>query len=105
MVAVQLLVSALAAIAWVAWTGEFAVPSSHALLGAAYLGLAATALAFVLQVFAQRFTSATRTALIFTLEPVFAALFAYLIAGETIGPRGLVGCGLILVGMLVAELL
>ena len=69
------------------------------------LGFAATAFAFVLQVYGQRKTTATRAALIFTMEPVFAALFAYMIAGEVLTPRGLVGCVLIMVGMLASELL
>jgi drug/metabolite transporter (DMT)-like permease len=53
---------------------------------------------------AQRFTSATHTALIFTAEPVFALLFAVLLAGERLGERELLGCALMLAGMLVAEL-
>jgi drug/metabolite transporter (DMT)-like permease len=74
-------------------------------LGAAlFTGVLATSLAFGVQNAAQRFTSATHTALIFTMEPVFAALSAYLLAGERLRPRHWVGCGLILVGMLMAEL-
>ena len=65
--------------------------------------LFATALAFVLQTWAQQFTSPTHTAIIFSLEPVFAALTSYLVVGEVLGARGLVGAGLILAGVLVAE--
>ena len=64
----------------------------------------ATLLAFTIQLRAQRFTSATHTALIFSTEPVFGALFAYLLAGEVLSPPAVVGCGLILIGMLVAQL-
>ena len=46
----------------------------------------------------------THTALIFAAEPVFAALFSFLLIGEALGPRQLLGCGLILAGMLAAEL-
>jgi drug/metabolite transporter (DMT)-like permease len=105
MVAVQLGLSAIAAFAMAGLTGTAAAPSPAALKAAIYLGLVATAFAFVMQVYAQRLTTATRAALIFTLEPVFAAIFAYLVAGEVIGPRGLAGCALILIGTLVAELL
>jgi len=105
MVAVQLGLSAVAAFAMAGLTGTVATPSPAALKAGIYLGLAATAFAFVVQVYAQRLTTATRAALIYTMEPVFAALFAYLIAGEVIGPRGLVGCALILAGTLIAELL
>jgi drug/metabolite transporter (DMT)-like permease len=71
---------------------------------ALFTGLFATVAAFYLQTLAQRFTTPTHTALIFTMEPVFAGLFAYLVAGEQLGPAALTGCGLILVGMLVAQL-
>jgi drug/metabolite transporter (DMT)-like permease len=67
---------------------------------ALFTGLFATVGAFYLQTYAQRFTTPTHTALIFSMEPVFAALFAYLLAGERLEARGLIGCGLILAGML-----
>ena len=66
--------------------------------------LLATAGAFLAQTAAQRFTPPTHTALIFATEPVFAALFGWLLLGERLGAWGLAGCGLILAGMLVAEL-
>jgi len=53
---------------------------------------------------ARRFTSSTHTALIFAAEPVFAVLFSFLLIGEVLGPRQLLGCGLILAGMVVAEM-
>ena len=71
---------------------------------AAFTGLFATSLAFGVQTVAQRFTSSTHTALIFAAEPVFAALFSFLLIGEVLGPRQLLGCGPILAGMVVAEM-
>jgi drug/metabolite transporter (DMT)-like permease len=71
---------------------------------ALFTGLLATVAAFYLQTYAQRFTTPTHTALIFTMEPVFAGLFGYLLAGERLSERGLLGCALILAGMLVAQL-
>lgn len=73
------------------------------LFAAAFTGLLATAAAFGVQTVAQRFTTATHTALIFAAEPVFAGLFSFLLIGELLGPRQLLGCGLILAGMVVAE--
>lgn len=73
-------------------------------LAVAYLGTVATALMFLLQNWAQIHTTSTHTALIFALEPVFAALFSALLCGEALGPRSLAGGALILAGMLVAEL-
>jgi drug/metabolite transporter (DMT)-like permease len=71
---------------------------------AAFTGVFATVVAFTIQLRAQRFTPATHTALIFSTEPVFGALFAYLLAGEVLAPAAILGCGLILAGMLVAQL-
>ncbi|GAX91117.1 DMT family transporter [Effusibacillus lacus] len=64
----------------------------------------ATALAFVAQSQFQKFTTPTRTALIFSTEPVFAAVTAYLWADERLSGQAVVGCLLILAGMLFAEL-
>ncbi len=69
-----------------------------------YMALGATALVFILQMWGQQYTSATHTALIFALEPVFAAIFAAWIDGELLAGRHLLGCILILGGMLMAEL-
>jgi drug/metabolite transporter (DMT)-like permease len=69
-----------------------------------YLGVAATGLVFGLQTWAQRHTTPTRTALIFVLEPVFAAIFALIFTQERLAGLEWLGGGLILVGMLVAEL-
>lgn len=73
------------------------------LFAAAFTGLLATAAAFGIQTVAQRFTTATHTALIFAAEPVFAGLFSFLLIGELLGPRQVIGCALILAGMVVAE--
>jgi drug/metabolite transporter (DMT)-like permease len=63
-----------------------------------------TAVAFSIQVWAQRYTSPAHTAIVFSLEPVFAALTSYIFWGERLGARGLAGCALIFAGILLAEL-
>jgi drug/metabolite transporter (DMT)-like permease len=67
-------------------------------------GVLATALGFYVQNRAQRFTTPNRTALIFSLEPVFAALFAYLILGHTPTAKEWAGGALILSGILLSQL-
>ena len=69
-----------------------------------YLGMFGTVFTFLMQTSMQRFTTAARTALIFAMEPVFAALFAFLIAGETLTLLGWVGGLLIVLGMIVSEM-
>jgi len=67
-------------------------------------GLLATALAFTTQAWAQQYTSPTRAALIFALEPPVAWLTSYALTGEKLADRGKVGAGMILAGILVVEL-
>lgn len=67
-------------------------------------GVFATALAFALQTWGQQYTTATRTALIFALEPVFALLTAVSIGGEQLTREAVFGGGLILAGILAVEL-
>jgi drug/metabolite transporter (DMT)-like permease len=67
-------------------------------------GLLATALAFSTQAWAQQYTSPTRAALIFALEPVVAWVVSYALAGEMLSSRGKVGAGLITAGVLLVEL-
>ncbi len=67
-------------------------------------GLFATALAFTIQAWAQQYTTPTRTALIYTLEPVVAWATSYLLAGEGLTRRAAAGAALILGGVLLVEL-
>ncbi|HEY2420704.1 MAG TPA: DMT family transporter [Neobacillus sp.] len=64
----------------------------------------ATAMAFFIQTNFQKYTTATRVALIFAMEPVFAAITGYFWANERLSFSALVGCVLILAGMIFAEL-
>jgi drug/metabolite transporter (DMT)-like permease len=66
-------------------------------------GLFATALAFTVQAWAQKYTTHTRTALIYMLEPVVAWATSYLLAGEGLSRRAAAGAALILGGVLLVE--
>ncbi len=67
-------------------------------------GVFASAVAFAVQTYAQRFLSPTKTALILIMEPVFGGVFGYF-AGERLGLSGVTGSALIFAGMLVAEVI
>jgi drug/metabolite transporter (DMT)-like permease len=87
------------------WVEPIRIQWSVSLIAAlAVTSLLATALAFSIQTWAQRWTSPTRTALIFPLEPVFAWITSYLVAGEVLSRRAAVGAALILGGILIVEL-
>jgi drug/metabolite transporter (DMT)-like permease len=92
-----------------AGTFWWAEPVHIAWSGTVWIALAvtsilATALAFFVQTWAQRWISPTRTALISSMEPVFAWGTSYVLAGEVLSRRGMLGAGLILAGILLVEL-
>lgn len=69
-----------------------------------YLAVPATAVAIGLQVYLQQFAVPVRAGLILSLEPVFAALFAWLLLGETMVVTGWLGGAFVLIGVVLAEL-
>lgn len=79
-------------------------PSQEFILAILYLAVFATVIAIYVQTRFQKDTTPTRSAVIFSLEPVFAAGFAFLLLGERLGLLGLLGGGLIVGGLLVSEL-
>jgi len=68
-----------------------------------YLAIVATSLVIALQTWALGRTSPIKASLIFSLEPVFAAIFAGLFFGERMTSRELTGGALILIGIVVTE--
>jgi drug/metabolite transporter (DMT)-like permease len=102
---VQLATAGLLALGWAGVAGDLVVPgSAEVWVALAITSVVASAGAFLIQTRAQQEVSPTRTAVILTMEPVFAGLFGFLLAGERLSGRGWLGAGLILAGMLVAEL-
>jgi drug/metabolite transporter (DMT)-like permease len=84
--------------------GQVEVPRGATVWGALIVtGVFASALAFLVQAWAQQRTSAARTALVFALEPVFAGIFGYALAGDRLGALGWAGCAVIMSGIVVAE--
>ncbi len=96
-------------VALLSWV--WAVPDLHALknlsasaiVALLYLAIFATALVLWLQALAQRVVPAYAAALIFALEPVFAAIFAYFLLGETLSTQGWLGGALVVIAMIIGE--
>lgn len=74
------------------------------MVGLLITALLATAFAFLAQTYFQAYTSPTRVALIFAMEPVFAAITSYFVINETFTTTMLFGCVLIFAGIIFAEL-
>ena len=84
--------------------GDLSVPRGWTVWGALLVtGVFASALGYLVQTWAQRRASATRTALAFTMEPVWTAFFGYTLAGDRLGALGWGGCAVIMAGIVLAE--
>ncbi len=68
-----------------------------------YGGILSVGVAYTLQVVAQKDAPPTHAAIILSLETVFAALGGFVVLGETLGLRAILGCGLMLGGMLISQ--
>jgi drug/metabolite transporter (DMT)-like permease len=69
-----------------------------------YGGGLSVGVAYTLQVVAQRHAHPAHAAILLSLEAVFAALGGWIVLGETLTARGLLGCALMLAGMLLSQL-
>ena len=69
-----------------------------------YTAIFASTIATVIQLKYQKFVSPTKAGIIFSIEPIFAAVFAYFLLSEKISNFGLIGCILIFIGLIVSEL-
>lgn len=84
--------------------GQVKVPHGATVWGALIVtGVFASAFAYLVQAWAQQRTSANRTALVFALEPVFAGIFGFALAGDRLGALGWAGCAVILSAIAVSE--
>ncbi|HYO59628.1 DMT family transporter [Archangium sp.] len=104
LVAVQLWVVALLSALCLPFTGSRVVWTPAFVGAVAFCGLVASALALCVQAWAQKHTTAVRVALICSMEPVFAGVYSVVLGYEVLGAREWVGGGLIVLGVLVAEL-
>src|SRR5580692_1130300 len=74
-------------------------------LGIMICAVFATAVAFTVQLWAQQFTSPGHAAILFALEPVFAVITSYIVLRERLSARAIKGAGLVVAGIVLAELL
>ena len=81
-----------------------ALPGTAKVWAAAlFLGIVCSGVCLVIQSVYQKHTTASRASLIFTLEPVFSAIFAFFLLGERIGVKGYIGAALMLASLVLVE--
>jgi drug/metabolite transporter (DMT)-like permease len=84
--------------------GDLSLPRGWTVWGALLVtGIFASALAYLIQVWAQQRMSAARIALVFALETVWAGFFGYVLDGDRLGVLGWGGCAAILGAIVLAE--
>ncbi|WP_254388690.1 DMT family transporter [Thermanaeromonas sp. C210] len=96
---IQLVTVSLLSASFLPWEPSRVVWSARVVEALVVTAVLATSAAYLIQVRAQRYLSASATAVILATEPVFGAVIACLFGGEILGPRQILGCALILVGM------
>lgn len=69
-----------------------------------FLAVFCTGVAYIVQIIAQQYTSASHVGVIFTLEPVFAGVVAFFFAGEVLLPRAYFGATLLIVSLFIMEI-
>ena len=81
-----------------------ALPGTAKVWAAAlFLGIFCSGVAFVIQSVQQQYTTASHVGLIFTLEPVFASMVAFVMTGEVLSLRGYIGAALMLLSLFIME--
>lgn len=104
LVVVQMFTVSFLALALAIILGETSINlSSNDWMMIVFLGLICTGMAFGIQNVAQKYTSATHTAVIFVLEPLFASVLAFMLLGEQLGVVGWFGAILIIGSMIMVE--
>jgi drug/metabolite transporter (DMT)-like permease len=104
LVAVQLWTVALLALLTLLALGPRLEPTAALWSAVLITGVGGSAVALLLQAWAQARTTAVRAALVYALEPVFATAYSVALGREQLGLRELGGGGLIILGVLVSEL-
>ena len=96
--------AALCGLAWLLFESP-SPPPAHVWFALIVTGVLASAAAFTVQTYVQQRLSATRTAIILTMEPVFAVFFGYVLAGDRLSWIQIAGAALILVAIAASEVI
>ncbi len=86
------------------WTHKLNALGTPAWTALLYLGLLASVVVVTLQAWGQQRVDAMRSAIVFGLEPVFAALTAWALLGERMGPTAIAGAALVIAALVLSQL-
>lgn len=77
--------------------------TTHSWMAVLVLSVVCTAVGFIFQTIAQQYTTATRTGLVFSLEPVFAALVGLWFAHEVLNSNQYLGAALVFLSVVISS--
>ncbi len=77
--------------------------SSSVIASLIYTAIFASIIATIIQLKFQKIVSPTKAGIIFSIEPIFAAVFAFFLLSEKISKFGLLGCAIIFIGLILSE--
>lgn len=77
--------------------------SNYLIFGILYTAIFTTLITIGLQLKYQKYVTPTQAGIIYSLEPLFAAIFAFFLLNEKIGMFGWIGCALIFLGLIISE--
>ncbi len=86
-------------IAFIITGNNFVIPETKELSAIIYLGLIGTLVCYFITIWVQKYVSAIKVALAFSMEPVFAAIFGYFALNEVLNIKEFAGAFLILSGL------
>jgi drug/metabolite transporter (DMT)-like permease len=98
----QCLLSLIAKLFWD--TNPWIYPNHGQIGSFIYLAIFSTGIAFFLQAWFQRYTDTTRAALIYIMEPVFAAILGYLLLGEILSGKQWLGASIMFIALILSEM-
>jgi len=99
----QVMITTLIAVIVVPFETIRFIPSAQLIFSLLYMGICATVFTTYIQTRFKKDTTPTRAVIIFTIEPVIAAVLAYFILHEILGIAGVFGASLIVFGILISE--
>lgn len=76
----------------------------HIMSSVAFLSIFCTGVAFVIQAVAQKYTTASHVGVIFTLEPVFAGIVAFIFAHEVLSAKAYIGAVIMIMALFITEI-
>ena len=103
LVFLQMATAAILSLIFLIGSGEEIVLTGRSMVAISYLGVFSTLIAFYLQTWGQKFSSATKSAIILSTESLFGTILGIIIFSDPVSFRSVIGCVLIFLSIIISE--